>query len=175
MSDDCAMEGLLVETAEAQRSRYFGKYRGRVREVDEDLGRITALVPELFGLEESCWAMPSVPFAGSNHGLVFLPERDDGVWIEFEAGDLSRPIWSGFWWAEGEMPRPGSKTARVLVTPGGHKLVLDDEGEKVQLLHSGGAELTLGKSYIRLKLGSAQIVLTSSGVSINGGALNVKI
>jgi uncharacterized protein involved in type VI secretion and phage assembly len=173
LSNDRDMEQLLVETVEHQRSRYFGKYRGLVREVDESLGRVKATVPELFGEEDSPWATPSVPFAGANHGLVLLPEVDDGVWIEFEAGDLSRPIWSGFWWADGEMPDPGSQQARVLVTTGGHKLVLDDENNKVQLLHSGGAELTLGDSEISLKIGSAKIVLSSSGVSINNGALEV--
>jgi len=169
-------ERLIVEAAEFIRSRYFGKYRGIVRDNDdpENMGRVRAQVPEIYGEVDSPWALPSVPFAGNGHGLVVLPEVDDGVWIEFEAGDISRPIWSGCWWARGEMPDPGGTETRVLVTSGGHKLILDDAGGKVQLLHADGAEITLTGSEITLKIGSSQIVLSSSGVSVNNGALEVK-
>ncbi len=169
-------ERLLVEAAEYIRSRYFGKYRGLVRDVDdpENLGRIVAQVPEVYGGMDSPWALPAVPFAGDGHGLVVLPEVDDGVWIEFEAGDISRPVWSGCWWASGELPAPGAKAVRTLVTSGGHKFVLDDEAKKLQLLHSGGAELTMTDNDITLKIGATQIVLSASGVSVNNGALEVK-
>ena len=165
---------LLVDTARYQRSHYFGKYRGKVVSVDGERGLVKALVPELLDDLETAWAVPAVPFAGKNHGLVLLPEVGDGVWIEFEAGDLDRPIWTGGWWASGEMPAPGGPETRVLVTSGGHKLILDDKGGKLQLLHSGGAELTMTDKDITLKIGSTQIVLSAAGVNINKGALEVK-
>jgi len=170
------MEQMVVELAEFQRGRYFGKYRGLVREVDdpENMGRIIAQVPEVYGEADSPWALPSVPFAGPNHGLVVLPEVEDGVWIEFEAGDPSRPIWTGCWWARGEMPASAGTQTRVLVTSEGHQVILDDEASKVQLLHSGGAEITLSDSEIKLKIGSTQVVLSSSGVNINNGAFQVR-
>lgn len=172
-------ERLLVEAAEYMRNRYFGKYRGIVKKVGEgdDLGRIKAQVPEVYGDGESDlspWALPCVPFAGQDHGLVLLPEVDDGVWIEFEAGDISRPIWTGCWWADDELPDPGGPQVRTLVTTAGHKLVLDDNENRVQLLHSAGAELTLTDNNITLKIGSTQIVLSSNGVNINNGAFEVR-
>ena len=174
--NDPNMENLLVRAEERARSRFFGKYRGLVADVDdpENLGRLKARVPEIYGDMNSPWALPSVPFAGNSHGLVLLPEPDDGVWIEFEAGDLSRPIWSGCWWASGEIPAPGAKKVRALVTTAGHMVVLDDDASKVQLLHAGGAELTMTDSDITLKIGSTKIVLSSSGVSINNGAFEVR-
>lgn len=173
---DQGTEALLVELTEFVRNRYFGKYRGLVRDVDdpENLGRIVAQVPEIYEEEDSPWALPSVPFAGQDHGLVVLPEVNDGVWIEFEAGDPSRPIWTGCWWASGEMPAPGGTQTRVLVTSGGHKLILDDDEVKLQLLHSGGAEITMTDNDITLKIGSTQIVLSASGVNINNGAFEVR-
>ena len=173
---DSNIEKLVVELAEFMRSRYFGKYRGLVREVDdpENLGRIVAQVPEVYGDEDSPWALPAVPFAGQNHGLVILPEEGDGVWIEFEAGDPSRPIWTGCWWASGEMPAPGGTATRVLVTSGGHKVILDDDKKELKLLHSGGAEITMTDNGITLKIGSAQIVLSANGVNINNGAFEVR-
>jgi len=170
------MEQLVIEAVEFIRSRCFGKYRGLVRDVDDDenLGRIKAKVPEIYENEDSPWALPSVPFAGENHGLVVLPEVGDGVWIECEAGDPSRPIWTGCWWASNELPEPGGKQTRVLVTSGGHKIVLDDENSELKLLHSGGGEITMTDNDITIKIGSTQIVLSSSGVNINNGALEVK-
>lgn len=170
------LDQLTVQTAEFLRNSYFGKYRGIVRDVEdpETMGRIVAQVPEVFGETDLPWAMPSVPFAGANHGLVLIPEVGDGVWIEFEAGDPSRPIWSGCWWASGEMPSPGGKDTRVLVTTGGHQVVLDDEGNGIKMVHAGGAEFNMSSSEISLKIGGTQIVLSSSGVNINNGALEVK-
>jgi uncharacterized protein involved in type VI secretion and phage assembly len=170
------LEKLVVELEEFRQNRYFGKYRGLVQEVGEGekLGQLTAKVPEVYGEMISPWALPSVPFAGKDHGLVLLPEVDDGVWIEFEAGEPSRPIWTGCWWGEGEMPAPAGPQSRVLVTPGGHQLVLDDDKHQLQLLHSGGAELTMTNNDITLKIGQTQIVLSSSGVNINNGAFEVR-
>lgn len=172
---DADMERTIVEMAEYQRCHYFGKYRGIVQDADDEdnLGRIVAKVPEVYGEEDSPWAWPAVPFAGQNHGFVVLPEEGDGVWIEFEAGDPSRPIWTGCWWASGEMPEPGGVETRALITSGGHKVVLDDRNHKLQLLHSGGAEITMTDNDITLKVGSKQIVLSGDGVNINGGAFKV--
>jgi len=169
------MERQIVDVAEFVRSRFFGKYRGLVTDVDDPdtLGRIKAQVPEVYGDTDSPWAVPAVPFAGNDHGLILLPEENDGVWIEFEAGDPSRPIWTGGWWGSGEMPSDGTPLKRALVTTKGHKLILDDDAGALRLVHSGGAELTMTDSDITLKIGSSQIVLSASGVDINNGALKV--
>jgi len=183
------IQDLTLQVAERMRNSYFGKYRGLVKNVDDPLkiGRVTATVPEIFGPEESPWALPAVPFAGKKHGLVLIPEVNDGVWIEFEAGDISRPIWTGCWWASGELDDVSKTKTRALVTTKGHKLVLDDDAEEIQVLHSKGAEikmtgdditLTIGGTQIKLtkndmtlKAGSGQIKLSASGVDINNGAL----
>ncbi|MBU1564811.1 MAG: phage baseplate assembly protein V [Proteobacteria bacterium] len=172
-------ERLLVEVAEYMRHRYFGKYRGIVQEVGErdNLGRIKDQVPEIYGDAQgavSPWALPCVPFAGRNHGLVVLPEMGDGVWIEFEAGDIARPIWSGCWWADGELPTPGAPQVRALITTAGHKLILDDEQNQVKLVHAGGAELAMTNNDITIKIGSTQMVMSTSGVNINNGAFEVR-
>jgi uncharacterized protein involved in type VI secretion and phage assembly len=178
------LEQMALEVSEYMRTRHFGKYRGIVQEIGEgeNLGKIKAAVPDVYGQGEadgggtviSPWALPCVPFAGPNHGLVVLPEVDDGVWIEFEAGDPSRPIWTGCWWGDDEIPDPGGPQTRVLVTSGGHQVVLDDQDNRLQLLHSGGAELTMTNNDITLKIGQTQIVLSSSGVNINNGAFEVR-
>jgi uncharacterized protein involved in type VI secretion and phage assembly len=172
-------EDLLVEVAEHQRSRYFGKYRATVKSVGEgdNLGYITAIVPEVYGDEiESPWAAPASPFAGPGHGFIVLPEADDGVWIEFEAGDISRPIWSGGWWADGELPDPGGIQTRALITTAGHKLILDDDGSEVQLLHSGGAKMNMTDGEIGITIGQSEIKLTSAGeITLKAGQSEIKM
>lgn len=167
---------LAIRLAEFLDSHRFGKYRGVVDEVGtgDRLGLLRARVPEVFGEDRtSPWARPSVPFAGSSHGLVAIPEKDDGVWIEFEAGDLTKPIWSGFWWADGEIPDPGAETVRVFATSEGHKLVFDDEAGEVRLEHGDGPSITLTGDEITLTVGRKTIVLSSSGMKVNDGALEV--
>jgi uncharacterized protein involved in type VI secretion and phage assembly len=177
---DQETERFLVEAARYMHRRYFGKYQGIVKEVGEgeNLGKIRAWVPEIYGEEVtnlSPWAIPCVPFAGPDHGFVVLPEVDDGVWIEFMEGDISCPIWTGCWFVNDELVEPSSPQVRTLVTTAGHKLILDDEQNQVRILHSGGAEMTMTENDITLKIGSAQIVLSKNGsVNINNGAFEVK-
>jgi uncharacterized protein involved in type VI secretion and phage assembly len=161
-------EELLVQLHETIRSKYYGKYRGIVSNVDdpEKMGRITAQVPEILQEEISPWALPAVPFAGPGHGLVLIPEVGDGVWIEFEGGDPARPIWTGGWWGPGELPDPGDIQTRALVTTKGHKFVLDDAKNEINLLHSGGAEMKMTGSDITLTIGQAEFTMTSDQISL---------
>ncbi len=174
MSDD-AFEALLVELAGEVRGRFWGKYRGVVRDVadPEQMGRIRARVPSVLGETELPWALPCVPFAGDTHGLVLLPVEGDGVWIEFEGGDPALPVWTGCWWGRGELPAPGAEKVRVLATPGGLQVVLDDDKKELRLVHPDGAEIILGSKEISIALDSSKVVLSSSGVSINEGAFKV--
>jgi len=168
---------LTLEVAERMRRSFFGKYRGLVKNVDDPLkiGRVTATVPEVFGEEECPWALPAVPFAGKKHGLVLLPEVDDGVWIEFEAGDISRPIWTGCWWASDELDDVSKTKTRALVTTKGHKLVLDDDANEIRLLHSGGAEIKMTDSDIILSIGGSEIKLTKTDMTLKSGSGQIKL
>jgi uncharacterized protein involved in type VI secretion and phage assembly len=139
-------EQLVERLARELERRRWGKYRGFVDDnADPDLrGRLKLRVPSVYGLEVSDWALPCVPFGGApGHGLYLLPEKDDMVWVEFEEGDIDRPIWSGGAWPpESEVPEPGRRT---LLTPKGHRIELvdvDDE-EAVIVTHAGGAKLEI--------------------------------
>ncbi len=85
--------------------RYYGKYRGIVLEVRDPqrLGRIRATVPALAEVELP-WALPCVAGAGPGSGHLVLPPVGAAVWIEFEAGEIDDPIWSGGYWLAGEAP-----------------------------------------------------------------------
>ena len=171
------LEEMLVEVVETMRSRFFGKYRALVTDVDdpEKMGRVKAQVPEIYHEGESPWALPAVAFAGPQHGFVVIPEVGDGVWFEFEAGDPSRPIWTGCWWASGDLPDPGDTQVRVLVTTAGHKLVLDDQNKEIHLLHCSGAEIKMTDDDLTLTIGQSEVKMTSDDISLKNGQTEIKL
>jgi hypothetical protein len=169
------IENQLIALTEWKNRHFFGKYRGTVEAVEEGdaLGIISVKVAEVFDPDFVVERVrPCSPFAGNKHGLVALPEKGDGVWVEFEGGSLSLPIWSGFWWADGEIPEPKGPLVRTFITTKGHKLVLNDDANEVQLLHAGGAELTMTDSDITLKIGDSSIKLTKSDITMLAGAVS---
>lgn len=146
------MDDLLLELARQYRNRYYGKYRGFVTDNDdpEQRGRLRLSVPSVLGEAQTGWALPSLPFGGlADQGLFVVPEVDAQVWVEFEAGNVNLPIWTGtFWQASGDPPAEAAKsppTTRVLKTPSGHTLQFDDESgkEKFRLAHPAGTEMTV--------------------------------
>jgi len=171
------LEQLVVGLAEDVNGRYWGKYRGTVDEVLETdpPGQIVAVVPSVYGQNvKSPPALPALPFAGDGHGLVTLPEKGDGVWIEFEDGNLSSPIWTGFWFANGELPDGAGPKKRALITKKNLKLVFDDDGASIQISHPDGPEITMNSNGLTLKFSdTVKIVLSSSGIDFNGGAFKV--
>lgn len=73
----------------------YGKYRAKVVKVDEKKRRIRVKCEDIYGDYESPWCTPCLPF---NHAeLNTYPEVDDNVWIEFEDGNINKPIWCGTW------------------------------------------------------------------------------
>jgi hypothetical protein len=100
------LEENVARIVERQTDRFYGKYRGLVVVNADPLnqGRLKAVVPEVLGLETSNWALPCSPYAGPLSGLFAVPQFGAGVWIEFEAGDASRPVWSGCWWGAAQIP-----------------------------------------------------------------------
>ncbi len=167
-------EDRLAELVRWRKNHVFGKYRGLVENVSEDeLGLISVKVHGVWGKDRVIERVrPCSPFAGSKHGFVAIPEVGDGVWVEFEAGNTSLPIWTGFWWADDEMPEPKGTLIRSFITTKGHKLLLDDDANEVKLIHSGGGEMTMTQSDITIKIGDSSIKLTESDITLTAGAVS---
>src|SRR5947209_14706466 len=170
------IDDILARLIERVEGRYYGKYRGQVTDNDDpdNLGRIKARVPRLLGDEETGWALPAFPYGGkSEQGFFFVPDTDSGVWIEFEGGELSYPIWSGTWYTESAIPESAQPSKKVLKTSSGHKIVLDDEGS-LEIADSNGNSITLDASGIEITDAHGNsIKMTATGVSVNDGALEV--
>ncbi len=167
-----ANEEALLEVLERLRNRFYGKYRGSVTDVDASTLRIKAKVPAVLGDQPTGWCMPCVPYAGPDVGLAFLPEVGAGVWIEFEGGDVSYPIWVGCYWRTGEQPSDAAPAVKVMVTKAGHKILLDDDAGTITITDANANQVSLDASGMTLQRGS-KIEINDSEVNINDGALEV--
>ena len=136
----------LADVLDRLRNRFFGKYRGVVVDAEASTMRIKASVPAVLGQQPSGWARPCVPFAGPSMGFAFLPAAGTGVWIEFEGGDVSLPIWTGCYWHDGEQPSDASDTVLALVTKAGQKILLDTSGT-ITISDQNGNTVTLSASF----------------------------
>lgn len=155
------------------RYRRFGKYRGTVVDNQDSTkrGRLQVTVDAVLG-STAVWAMPCVPYAGDGVGLFAMPPVGSGVWVEFEAGDPSFPIWVGCFWADDEVPLGGDPTMKVWQTDS-ITLSLDDDSVEATLANDS-ASVTLNDS-VTTEVSQAKHTVSSSSVAseLGGGKLEV--
>ena len=163
--------------------RHYGKHRGTViTHIDPlQMGRVNVQVPGVTGLLPSSWALPCVPIAGKQMGTFMVPQIGSGVWVQFEAGDPDRPVWTGGWWGNvAEVPAlalagvPGDPNI-VLQTTLQNSIVLSDlpgPTGGIMLKSTTGATIIVNDTGIYIQNGrGASIVMTGPTVTINTGAL----
>jgi uncharacterized protein involved in type VI secretion and phage assembly len=160
-----------------QRPLFYGKYRGVVSDNRDPLmlGRVRAKVQDVFGDNESGWALPAMPYAGKSVGLFLIPPTNASVWIEFEHGDPDYPIWTGCFWAQGELPAtPAVAEMKVLKTDAATITLNDLPGVGgITIETTDGKKITMNALMIEVTNGTWNIKLTPTSVSINDGALEV--
>ena len=161
---------ILARLIQRVEGRYYGKYRGQVTDNSDpnNLGRVKAKVPRVMGDEESGWALPAFIYGGaSEQGFFAVPDVGAGVWIEFEGGDLSYPIWTGTWFTSGDIPESAQPSKKVLKTKSGHKLVLDDDGGTLEITDSNGNTVSMDSSTVKVAAGNAtKIVIDAPQIEL---------
>lgn len=157
------------------RSHFFGKYRGLVTDNSDPTkrGRLKVRVPSVLGTLE-VWAMPCVPYAGAQAGFYAMPEPQTGVWVEFEAGDPSYPVWTGCFWADNEIPDTTGPAIKIWKT---QKVTLriDDDNDELAVNNTANSKITLA-SDVKTESGNATVTIGSSGVvSESGNGAKVEV
>ncbi len=174
-----SFERLVAGFIEDQQARVHGKRRGIVTDVNapENMGRIRARVPGVMQDGELPWALPCAPFTGPDVGFFAVPPVDAAVWIEFEAGDIRYPIWSGGWWPRGDAPDPeegrqGEQVTTVIKTFSGMHIALDDDQETVVISDgSGASKMTLTSRDGRIEVkANSKVVVEAPQVELGDGA-----
>lgn len=167
--------------------KYYGKYPGVVLDNDlpEDSHR-GELAVEVHGILEETpddqsqrpiqvIAKPCFP-----PGFFFIPEVGDNVWVEFGAGDINTPIWTGVWYPKDKTPGTADGQAptrfqKVIRTFSGHVIQLDDSdsAEKIIILHKSGSNVEIdqdGKITIIDKGDDMSMVSKKISLGTKGGA-----
>jgi uncharacterized protein involved in type VI secretion and phage assembly len=160
-------------------ARFPGLYAGRVTNVDdpEKLGRVKVSVPSVFGPESAeleTWARPSWP-----HGHFYVPDVDNFVWVAFENGDPSAPVWLGEWFPAGTAPPEADASPpvkRVIRTARGNRILLDDtEGsEQIVLEDATGNRLELTTDGVLLSA-AQNLTIEAPGKTIAIRASSVEV
>jgi uncharacterized protein involved in type VI secretion and phage assembly len=181
----------LIELQQAHYTRVWGKYAGKVVSNDdsEQMGRLQVSCGAVLG-DASIWALPCVPYAGPGVGFYFIPPVGAGVWVEFEGGDVSRAIWTGCYWAKGDLPPDAASADIKLIVTDAASFKIDDSAGEVELSNSsdskttwsadvateaGQAKHTIGASGVTSESAASvgKVEVSDSGVSVNSGAFSV--
>ncbi len=165
-------EALLLDLLERVKHRFYGKYRGTVTDVDASTMRIKANVPSVLPQTPTGWATACVPYAGPQVGFIMLPEVGSGVWIEFEGGDVSFPIWAGCFWRTDEVPSDASASVKTIITAAG-SLAFDNDQNSITATDADSDSVSLSGGAVTITSGMGKIVADNSGVSVNDDAFTV--
>ena len=162
---------------------YLGKYRGVVLDNIDPMmrGRILAEVPAVSAILPTNWCEPCLPLAGIQMGTYFVPQIGAGVWIEYEQGDPTRPIWTGcFWGSLAEVPLlaqaglPASPSI-VLQTSGQNTVMLSDVPGALGgiLLKTPTGMISVSDTGIIIESGASTISMLGTTITITNGAASI--
>lgn len=190
------LERIVAGLVEKIERRFYGKYRGTVVDNEDPalLGRLKLSVPSVLGPDVvTGWATPCAPYGGAaDQGFLFIPERDAGVWVEFEEGDLEFPIWVGTYWskpdADSQLPKPQADdgteagevqdppTRKVIKTLKGHTIQFEDADDAEAILVREGKQghlITMNADGITIVDKSQNtILLSEDGIQITDATGN---
>jgi uncharacterized protein involved in type VI secretion and phage assembly len=180
--------------------RYFGLYPAIVTDIvdPKSLGRIQVKFPWLGsdGSDVRAWATLITPYADDDQGFEMLPSVDTQVVVAFEAGELQRAYIVGACWNGAEsLPespaQPNNKrliksraksllefddtqgASKVTVSmQSGHKLVLDDSAQQVELTHANGCTVTMNAAGQVQITANSTVEITASAVNVHAAAAN---
>jgi uncharacterized protein involved in type VI secretion and phage assembly len=109
-------------------------------------GRVRVSFPA-YGDVESDWLGVVVPGAGSDRGVVALPDVGDTVLVAFAHEDPATGVVVGGLYGTGGPPDPGVADAAVrrfsMRTSGGQVITLDDENQKLRFEDQTGSSVEL--------------------------------
>ena len=136
--------------------RWPGIYAGIVLMNDKDeprnkhAGKCKVHVPEIHGqnvdAEVLPWALPCFPTPinfNKGAGIIYVPQKDDTVWVMFEGGRVDNPVWIGGYVPSGRIPARARYATRYEY-PDAQIIRLAD-GQMIRLINGRSVEIFAGK------------------------------
>lgn len=154
--DNRAIKDLVYLGLEAM-GRYYSSYMGYVADRDdpENLNRLRLIIPGVSGTEVyDYWALPKGLFSGEGYGVQIIPQKGDVVWVEFQNGHPSKPMWHMGYRARNEIkqgePDLTDKDAYWFITPQGHVIKINDTKNYIHIKTQQGDYVELNNNSISL-------------------------
>ena len=161
--------------------RFYSLYRAVVVQNDDPLAsnRLKVAIPGIQG-GETLWALPRNQHGSEQTGFKYLaPAIGDIVYVSFEAGDPSKPLWEYHSWASGQMPK-GLDAPYLcgFITPNGISVIFNDSSGTLDLYLPGKARIYAKDRVTIASESTVQIASTNGLVAVNkgehGGVVNIK-
>jgi phage baseplate assembly protein V len=143
------------------------------------LGRVQVRLPWLPGVEP--WARVAVLMAGSSRGTYFIPQVGDEVLVAFSHGESREPYIIGCLWNTQDRPPAPLPTdainKRVIHTPLGHDIELDDATQSITITSSTQQKITIDPGKIELTTtgNTASVKLETTGAISIQAARSIEI
>ena len=154
---------LLMERGTEALGRFYSFYRGMVvnNEDPNHMNSLQVAIPEIQG-GILVWALPFGQHGGLQTGFKYLaPEIGDTVYVMFEYGNPSKPLWTYHGFGLDQIPEELDGPNKMgLITPNGNLLVLDDSSGELNIFTNGNITIQSDK-VIQFNKGS------------NGGMVNI--
>lgn len=162
--------------------RFYSLYRAIVVQNDDPLAqnRLKVAIPGIQG-GTILWALARNQHGSEQTGFKYLaPAIGDIVYVSFEHGDPSKPLWEYHSWSTGQMPKfMDSPQICGFVTPNGIRVLFDDSDGHLDLYLPGEADVYAKKDITLVSDGNVQITSNGDGrvilnVGSNGGMVNIR-
>ena len=166
--------------------RYYSSYRAFVLDPkpdDKNIGNILVHIPRVQGGIKIIARAKSF-YGGPGFGYkYFQPHRGEIVWIEFENGNPSKPLWSYHTWAEEECPEElRDINTAGLVTANGNKILIEEtnDGSTIKVSINEGSTFMLKDNTVTIEAEKVSVDTTKAENGIilfnqgkKGGVVNI--
>lgn len=129
---------------------------GEVTHINDpaNAGRVRVTLPTYNGIETD-WMNVVMPGAGPSKGFIMLPDKGDKVLVILTQGNPGQGIVVGGLFGANRLPDNGislgrSVTSQSWLSPGGQKIQLDDQGNKIRLENDSGAYIEMAGGHITI-------------------------
>ena len=145
----------------------------RIQKQSGSIGRICTSLPSYNNIETG-WMNVLFPGAGSQKGLIMLPDVGDHVAVLFARGDLTQGIVIGSFYDPQipNVPEPGIENNAVrrftFVSPGGQKITLDDDKGLLRIESKGNTHIK-ATGHVRIQAEGDVGIKAENDVRIENG------
>lgn len=138
---------------------FLSIYRALVTNNDdpENMGRIQVIIPGIIEEDLNLWILPAGNFGGKNYGVHVMPPIGSVVYIQFEMGDPSKPLWIHGYHGQGEIPDEYGRPEHYwFMTPGGATVEIDDGKQEITINDHHGNSVELNENGVSIDVKSSK-------------------